>query len=195
MLLFDRLKAFFFKTKRCIKERCTNISFWNVSLQLFSPTSIICSILSKLHHCSCSTFLSDSYTVLCSTWLKIQANPCLIGRCKQLSELTALYEMLFSKPFDEAITVKLYFYLSTVSFLANAVFMKHVDSCIVCYHKAWLKSSFREIWFLALSNGCSQMVTAQQHGWNGLDGEKWIFFFFLSICYSCLFVSFDFLAC
>lgn len=99
--------------------------------------------------------------------------------------------MSFSKPFDEAITVKMYFYLSTVSFLAHAVFMKRATSCIVCHHKAWLKSSFREIWFLALPNGCSQMVTAQQHGWNGLDGEKRIFFFFffLSICCSCLFVS------
>ncbi len=36
MLLFDRLKAFF-KTVSFIKARCTNISFWNVSLQLFAP--------------------------------------------------------------------------------------------------------------------------------------------------------------
>lgn len=83
MLLFDRLKAFFFFKQKGVSKRDVLTSAFEMSVYSDLPLSTICSILSKLYHCSCSAFLSDSYTVLCSTWLKIQANPCLIGRCKQ----------------------------------------------------------------------------------------------------------------
>lgn len=49
--------------------------------------------------------------------------------------------------FDEAITVNLYFYLSTISFQARVVFVKCMSSCILCHYKAWLKSSCQERWF------------------------------------------------
>ncbi len=89
-----------------------------------------------------------------------------------------------SKPFDEAITVNLYFYLSTVYSQARMIFVKYAASCIICHYKSWLKSRCRERgFFFALPNRYIQMVTAQQHGsagWNGLTNG--MIFFPHSIC-------------